>query len=136
VGYPSVTANVTNNVAVLPSYLGGSVGYRRELSGQKGRVVALAATSSAGAAGGTALLLLGSERLFEQIVPFLILFSCALLAAQPVLSRRLRPPQRENSLRLHAMAFGRRSTAATSAPGSGSCCWRCSRSRSTTTSSA
>jgi uncharacterized protein len=105
VGYPSVTANVTNNVAVLPGYLGGSLGYRRELRGQRERVLALALTSAAGAACGAALLLLGSERLFERIVPFLILFSCALLAAQPLLSRRLRPPERENSVRLHAMEF-------------------------------
>ena len=106
VGYPSVTANVTNSVAVLPGYLGGSIGYRRELRGQRARAVALAATSVAGATAGAALLLLGSERTFERIVPFLILFSCALLAAQPALSRALRRPGRENSLRLHAMEFG------------------------------
>jgi uncharacterized protein len=103
VGYPSVTANVTNSVAVLPGYLGGSVGYRRELRGQRGRALALAATSVVGAAAGAALLLLGSERTFERVVPFLILLSCALLAAQPALSRRLRRPERESSLRLHAM---------------------------------
>ena len=28
VGYPSVTANVTNNVALLPGYVGGTVAYR------------------------------------------------------------------------------------------------------------
>jgi uncharacterized protein len=105
VGYPSVTANVTNSVAVLPGYLGGSLGYRRELGGQGGRAGALAATSAAGAAAGSALLLLGSERTFERIVPFLILFSCALLAVQPALSRALRRPARENSLRLHVMDF-------------------------------
>ena len=33
-GYPSVTANVTNAVAVLPGYVGGSLAYRRELAGQ------------------------------------------------------------------------------------------------------
>ncbi|HEX2232347.1 MAG TPA: sulfite exporter TauE/SafE family protein [Thermoleophilaceae bacterium] len=105
VGYPSVTANVTNSVAVLPGYLGGSLGYRRELRGQRGRAVALAVTSAAGAAAGAALLLLGSEQTFERIVPFLILFSCALLAAQPAISRMVRRPERENSLRLHVMEF-------------------------------
>ena len=34
VGYPSVTANVTNNVALLPGYVGGTLAYRRELSGR------------------------------------------------------------------------------------------------------
>jgi uncharacterized protein len=105
VGYPSVTANVTNSLAVLPGYLGGSLGYRRELQGQRDRALALAATSAAGAAAGAALLLLGSERTFEAIVPFLILFSCVLLAAQPALSRALRRPEGENSLRLHVTEF-------------------------------
>lgn len=106
VGYPSVTANVTNSVAVLPGYLGGSLGYRRELHGQRGRALALAATSAVGAAAGSALLLLGSEQTFESIVPFLILFSCALLAAEPALSKRVPRPERENSVRLHVMEFG------------------------------
>jgi uncharacterized membrane protein YfcA len=101
VGYPSVTANVTNSVAVLPGYLGGSLGYRRELRGQRQRVVALAVTSAVGALAGAALLLVSSERLFEGIVPFLILFSCALLAAQPWLSRVVRTGG--HPLRLHAL---------------------------------
>jgi uncharacterized protein len=105
VGYPSVTANVTNSVAVLPGYLGGSFGYRRELLGQRRRVLALAITSVLGALGGAVLLLVTSNRLFEHIVPFLILFACALLAAQPFLSRVVRPPSgvQERSVRLHAM---------------------------------
>jgi uncharacterized membrane protein YfcA len=46
---------------------------------------------------------------FEAIVPFLILAACALLAAQPWLSKRLKPPSAEHgahrSPRLHAAAF-------------------------------
>jgi uncharacterized membrane protein YfcA len=107
VGYPSVTANVTNSVAVLPGYLGGTIGYRKELEGQRGRIVALAATSIVGAVVGAALLLTGSDKVFKSIVPFLILFSCALLAAQPLLSKRIKPPEENEhrSLRLHAMQF-------------------------------
>jgi len=109
VGLPSVTANVTNAVAVLPGYLGGTVAYRRELEGQRGRAVALGVTSAVGAVAGAALLIAGPEDLFEAIVPFLILAACALLAAQPVLSRRLRPPSASShahrSPRLHAGAF-------------------------------
>jgi uncharacterized protein len=107
VGYPSVAANVTNSVAVLPGYLGGSIGYREELKTQRTRIVALAATSIAGAVAGAALLLTGSEQTFKDIVPFLILFSCALLAAQPWVSKRIKPREhsQERSLRLHAMQF-------------------------------
>jgi uncharacterized protein len=103
VGYPSVTANVTNAVAVLPGYVGGSIGYRRELRGQRRRVMVLALTSVAGALGGAALLLGTSNDMFERIVPFLILFACALLAAQPLLSRVIRP--RGHSARLHLLDF-------------------------------
>jgi uncharacterized protein len=107
VGYPSVTANVTNSVAVLPGYLGGSFAYRRELRGQRRRALALAVTSAVGAVAGAILLLVSSQRVFERVVPFLILFSCALLAAQPLLSRAVRAPRgaraEERSLRLHGM---------------------------------
>ena len=49
-GYPSVTANVTNSVALLPGYLGGSLAYRPELEQQRGRIRRLAPTSVLGAA--------------------------------------------------------------------------------------
>src|SRR4051812_49673705 len=107
-GLPSVTANVTNAVAVLPGYLGGTVAYRRELEGQRRRALALAVTTSVGAVTGAALLLVSSESLFEAIVPFLILAACALLAAQPAVSKRLGPGASgggERSPRLHAGAF-------------------------------
>src|SRR3954454_9054311 len=52
VGYPSVPANVTNNVALLPGYLGGTLAYRRELEGQGPRARRLALTSAAGGLGG------------------------------------------------------------------------------------
>src|SRR5436190_18740396 len=83
VGYGSVTANVTNAVAVLPGYLGGSIGYRDELAGQRARAVALSVTSAVGAVAGAALLIESPAHVFKEIVPFLILGSCALLAAQP-----------------------------------------------------
>lgn len=82
-GYPSVTANVTNSIALLPGYLGGSLAYREELSVQRERVRRLAPTSAAGAAAGAALLLVSPASLFAAIVPWLILLACALLALQP-----------------------------------------------------
>jgi uncharacterized membrane protein YfcA len=87
-GYPSVTANVTNAVAVVPGYLGGSIGYRRELEGQGGRIRSLGAVSAVGAVTGAALLLVTPGALFEELAPFLILFSCLLLALQPWLARK------------------------------------------------
>lgn len=89
VGYSPVTANVTNSVGVLPGYLGGAVGYAPELRGQRRRVAALALTSALGALGGALLLVNTPARAFEVAAPILILISCALLAAQPWLSRRI-----------------------------------------------
>jgi len=108
VGYPSITANVTNQVAVLPGYVGGSVAYREELRGQGSRTVALAATSAAGAVLGAVLLVVSPAEVFDRLVPFLILFSCLLLAAQPAISRRVRPAGgggETRSVRLHVMQF-------------------------------
>jgi uncharacterized membrane protein YfcA len=87
VGYPSVTANVTNMIAVTPGYASGSTAYRAELRGQRGRIRDLGLTTALGTAVGTAILLLAPEGAFDAVVPFLVLLACALLAAQPLLAR-------------------------------------------------
>jgi uncharacterized protein len=111
VGYSALRANVTNTVALCPGYLGGSLGYRRELAGQGARVRALGATSVAGALLGASLLLLSPAGLFEALVPYLIFLACGLLAAQPWLSRVVRERTerpggaRRRPLGLHASQF-------------------------------
>src|SRR3954465_11293738 len=83
VGVPTLAANVTNQIALLPGYLGGTVAYREELRGQQRRVVALAVTSAIGAVVGALLLVISSQRLFEVLAPILVLVAVALLAVQP-----------------------------------------------------
>jgi uncharacterized membrane protein YfcA len=90
VGYPALTANVTNSVALTPGYFGGTLGYRRELAGQRPRILALGATSATGAVVGAFLLLVSSPELFDRIVPFLIFLACGLLALQTRLARLVR----------------------------------------------
>jgi uncharacterized protein len=90
VGYPAITANVTNSVALTPGYFGGTLGYRRELTGQRRRILALGATSAVGAVLGAFLLLVSSPELFEHIVPWLIFLACGLLALQTRLARLVR----------------------------------------------
>jgi uncharacterized membrane protein YfcA len=90
VGYPALTANVTNSVALTPGYFGGTLGYRRELTGQRGRILALGAISAVGAVVGAVLLLISTAALFERIVPWLIFLACGLLAAQTRLARLVR----------------------------------------------
>jgi uncharacterized protein len=89
VGYPSLTANVTNNVAVAPGYVTGATGYRHELRGQRKRIVPLVIASLVGSLIGVGLILASSQGAFEGIVPFLVLAACVLLAAQPAISRWL-----------------------------------------------
>lgn len=86
-GYAPVSANVINTVAALPGYLGGVWGYRRELSGQLRRVLVLGLVTVFGAVGGSALLLSGPESTFTAVVPWLVLGSTLLLAAQPLIAR-------------------------------------------------
>lgn len=81
-GYPAKTANVTNTVALWPGYVGGSVGYRRELRGQGARLLQLAAPNIAGAIVGAIILLSTPESAFDVLVPFLIVFACVMLAFQ------------------------------------------------------
>ena len=88
-GYPAVTANVTNTVALVPGYAGSVAGSRADLAGQGRRARALGLTSAVGALLGSVLLLTTPSEVFRAVVPFLILLGCALLLAQPRLARRV-----------------------------------------------
>jgi uncharacterized protein len=86
-GYPTVLANVTNNIGILPGSVTGAYAYRRELAEQKALAIRLAGASATGGLVGALLLLQLPESAFEAIVPVLILLACGLVAAQPWLSR-------------------------------------------------
>jgi uncharacterized membrane protein YfcA len=86
-GLPGLTATVTNAVALWPGYVGGAVGYRKELRGQRSRTVSLAVTAVLGACVGSSLLLLTPGKLFESMVPWLVAFASLALLAQPWLRR-------------------------------------------------
>jgi hypothetical protein len=94
VGYPTVSANVTNTVALWPGYIGGALGYRAGLSGQRGRAVAFSTTSVAGAVVGCLLLLVTPDGVFTALVPILIALASLLLAVQPWLKKRLTASER------------------------------------------
>ncbi len=82
VGLPAVSANVTNTVALCPGYLGGTLAQSKDLKDQKKRLwVVLPAGILGGLVGGI-LLLQAGEKLFTQLVPFLILLASTLLAIQ------------------------------------------------------
>jgi len=81
-GVPPVSANITNTVALVPGYLGGAWAQRRDLLAYVGRLPVLAAVSAVGGLAGSILLVSLPEDLFSDLVPFLILAACLLLAVQ------------------------------------------------------
>lgn len=81
-GVPAVPANVTNTVALCPGYFGGTLAQWNDLRDQKSRLWLLVPASVVGGVLGGFLLLQTGERLFRELVPYLILLASALLAVQ------------------------------------------------------
>jgi uncharacterized protein len=79
-GIPPVIANVTNTAALCPGYFGGILAQRRDLAGQKKRLFIMVPAAILGGVIGGYLLLHTGEKLFSQLVPYLILMASALLA--------------------------------------------------------
>jgi uncharacterized membrane protein YfcA len=81
-GVPAVAANVTNTVALCPGYFGGTLAQWNDLRDQKSRLWLVVPASIIGGVIGGVLLLQTGERLFRQLVPYLILLASLLLAIQ------------------------------------------------------
>jgi uncharacterized membrane protein YfcA len=88
-GYPPLTANVSNGLGLVPGSLAGAIGYREELRGLRGRVVRLAVATALGAVLGAVLLLSLPAAAFDAVVPVLVALAVVLVIVQPFLSRRL-----------------------------------------------
>ncbi len=101
-GYAPVLANVSNNIGLVPGSLSGVYGYRRELKGQRARIMKLGPASLAGGLTGAVLLLLLPGSVFAHVVPVLILIALTLVVAGPRLAA--------------GVAAGRGDTAATIGP--------------------
>jgi uncharacterized protein len=80
VGYPSVTANVSNGLGLTLGNVSGAIGYREELRGQRERVLKLACGSALGSLTGGILLLSLPSSVFDAVIPWLILLAVALMA--------------------------------------------------------
>jgi uncharacterized membrane protein YfcA len=89
IGYPPVVANVSNSLGLVPGSVSGSIGYRRELTGQWGRVLRLGIGSLTGGVVGAVLLLVLPPAAFEAIVPVLIVLALVLVVLQPWLAHKL-----------------------------------------------
>ncbi|MCI0384648.1 sulfite exporter TauE/SafE family protein [Streptomyces sp. CNQ085] len=95
VGLPPVTANVSNTLGLVPGSISGAIGYRRELRGQRDRVLRLSAAALVGAVAGAALLITLPSAAFDMIVPVLVALALVLVVVQPRLARAIRRRERD-----------------------------------------
>ena len=82
VGIPAIAANITNTVALCPGYFGGTLAQWTDLREQKNRLWLIVPASIFGGVLGGFLLLRTGEKLFKDLVPYLILLASGLLAVQ------------------------------------------------------
>ncbi|MZE56872.1 TSUP family transporter [Streptomyces sp. SID5770] len=82
-GLPPITANVSNALGLVPGSVSGAIGYRRELKGQKKRILRLGAAALVGGLVGAILLLALPSDAFDAIVPVLIGLALVLVLLQP-----------------------------------------------------
>lgn len=88
-GYAPVVANVSNTIGLVPGALSGAAGYRRELEGQRQRVLTLAVVATCGGTVGAVLLLVLPSSAFKAIVPFFIGVALILIVVQKRLNKLL-----------------------------------------------
>ncbi|MFZ2502974.1 MAG: sulfite exporter TauE/SafE family protein [Nocardioides sp.] len=94
-GVPPVVANASNTVGLVPGSISAALGYRRELAGQRARVLWLASASLIGGLIGAVLLLALPPGAFAAIVPALILLGVTLVIFQKPIARWVAARHRE-----------------------------------------
>ena len=82
-GYPPVTATMSNAIGLVAGGVSGTWGYRAELKGQWGRLRWQIPASLIGAGIGAFLLLHLPEKVFIQIVPVLLVAALVLVVIGP-----------------------------------------------------
>lgn len=87
VGFPPVTAQISNAMGLVAAGFSGTFGYRRELRQSMGVVPVLTVASVLGGVIGAFLLTVLPEQVFEIAAPCLILVALAFVVFQPRLNR-------------------------------------------------
>ena len=103
-GYAPVTANVSNTIGLVPGSVSGAVGYRKELSGQRDRILVLGAAAVGGGILGSILLLVLPASAFKAIVPFFIAVALVLILLQKQINRALGNRRRGEGQGVHIAA--------------------------------
>ncbi len=89
-GLGSIAANATSTVALWPASVAGALAYRRDVGLGRERLAAWGFASLAGGALGAVILLRTPTRLFDAIVPFLVLLATAVFSFGGPLTQKLR----------------------------------------------
>ena len=106
VGIPALTANVSSSVGVLPSYIGGLRGFRKEIATHRRLLWQTVPWCVAGTVVGCGLLLRGSNHTFRVIVPWLIGAGTILFALSPLVTRRLAQVSHQHPARRRTLSLG------------------------------
>jgi uncharacterized protein len=105
VGYPPLTANVSNNLGLVPGAISGAYGFRRELRGQRRRILRFAPASVVGGVAGAVLLLALPSSVFDAIVPAFVAVGLVLVVLQPRITRWLTRHRRADAAEHSAPAL-------------------------------
>ena len=89
-GHPALIANATSTAALWPGAASSAWGFRRELGESRHVLIPMLGLGIAGGIVGSFLLLVTPLKLFDQIVPYLILAATLLFLAQEPISRWIR----------------------------------------------
>lgn len=88
-GVPPVLANVSNSIGLAPGSFAGALASRRDLRGQRRRILRYGLATLIGAVVGALLLLRLPPSVFGAVVPALIGLGCLLVVLGPLLTRRI-----------------------------------------------
>ncbi len=87
-GVPAIPANATNNTAMWLGVVASARGYREEIRTYRGVIVPALIVSLIGSLGGAMLLLHTAPKIFERLIPWLLLFATVVFALSPLLTKR------------------------------------------------
>src|SRR5690349_1808281 len=96
IGYSPITANVSNNLGLVPGAASSVVAYREPLRGEEGRLARFAPATALGAVLGAVLLLTLPPGSFKAIVPVLIAVALVLVVFQPRIAAYLTARREEH----------------------------------------
>lgn len=90
-GVPSVAANATGTVALLPGYIASAWGFREDIRGRKSvGLWGIILASIFGGVLGATLLIITSDTLFRELIPWLMLIGTLWFALWPLIEKHLK----------------------------------------------